>query len=205
LDIEKYELVVLVNGKSKTDSLKVSEKFKKRHADILRSVENLECSIEFNERNFSLVNYVDVKGETRPKIDMTFDGFTFLVMGFTGKKAARFKEDYINAFNELEEKYLKALEEKERLYSQLFDTTGLLSMNHVVKTFGKGIGRNKTMYDMRKKKILLKNSNLPAQSYIDNGYFAVKDVIKTNRYKTRIFPTTFVTPKGIDFLAKMYA
>lgn len=33
---------------------------------------------------------------------MTRDGFTFLVMGFTGKVAAQFKEDYINAFNRME-------------------------------------------------------------------------------------------------------
>ena len=35
---------------------------------------------------------------------MTRDGFTFLAMGFTGKVAAQFKEAYINAFNEMEEK-----------------------------------------------------------------------------------------------------
>lgn len=32
------------------------------------------------------------------------DGFVFLVMGFTGKVAAEFKEAYINAFNEMERK-----------------------------------------------------------------------------------------------------
>jgi hypothetical protein len=35
-------------------------------------------------------------------IDMTKDGFTFLVMGFTGRKAASFKEAYIARFNEME-------------------------------------------------------------------------------------------------------
>ena len=33
---------------------------------------------------------------------MTKDGFTFLVMGYTGKKAAAFKEAYIKRFNEME-------------------------------------------------------------------------------------------------------
>ena len=33
---------------------------------------------------------------------MTKDGFTFLVMGYRGKKAAQFKEDYIKAFNAME-------------------------------------------------------------------------------------------------------
>lgn len=34
---------------------------------------------------------------------MTRDGFTFLAMGFTGKVAAQFKENYINAFNQMED------------------------------------------------------------------------------------------------------
>lgn len=33
---------------------------------------------------------------------MTKDGFSFLVMGYTGKKAATFKEAYIKAFNQME-------------------------------------------------------------------------------------------------------
>ena len=34
-------------------------------------------------------------------IEMTKDGFSFLCMGFTGKKAAKFKEDYIEEFNRM--------------------------------------------------------------------------------------------------------
>ncbi len=36
--------------------------------------------------------------------EMTKDGFVFLVMGFTGKKAAAFKEAYIAEFNRMEER-----------------------------------------------------------------------------------------------------
>ena len=35
-------------------------------------------------------------------VEMTRDGFTFLVMGFTGAKAAQFKEQYISEFNKME-------------------------------------------------------------------------------------------------------
>lgn len=82
-----------------TTSLKVAEFFGKRHDDVLRRVRSLDCSPEFNARNFAPVEYVDKKGECRPAYEMTKDGFMFLVMGFTGKKAARIKEAYINAFN----------------------------------------------------------------------------------------------------------
>lgn len=95
------QLVFVENNRLVTDSLTVSETFGKRHADVLRSIENLECSKEFNERNFALVDYKDVKGEKRPKFLLTQDGFSFLVMGYTGKEAARFKEMYINEFNRM--------------------------------------------------------------------------------------------------------
>ncbi|EBA6490188.1 Rha family transcriptional regulator, partial [Salmonella enterica] len=48
------------------------------------------------------VEYIDAKGEKRPMYEMTKDGFVFLVMGFTGKKAAAFKEAYIAEFNRME-------------------------------------------------------------------------------------------------------
>ena len=82
-----------------TNSLKVAEAFGKQHKDVLRKIAHLDCSTEFNERNFALVEYVDGKGEKRPAYEMTKDGFIFLVMGFTGKQAAAIKEAYINAFN----------------------------------------------------------------------------------------------------------
>ncbi|MDZ7868814.1 MAG: Rha family transcriptional regulator [Rheinheimera sp.] len=80
---------------------KVSEYFSKRHADILRKIENMDCSKEFTERNFALSEYKDSTGRMLPIFEMTKDGFMFLVMGFTGKAAAQIKEAYINAFNKM--------------------------------------------------------------------------------------------------------
>ena len=39
---------------------------------------------------------------------MTRDGFTMLVMGYTGQKAMKFKELYIKRFNEMEQ-FIKTL------------------------------------------------------------------------------------------------
>lgn len=38
-------------------SLDVAETFGKRHSDVLRDIENLECSPEFRERNFAFSKY----------------------------------------------------------------------------------------------------------------------------------------------------
>lgn len=94
--------VAVINGSIKTTSLKVAEHFKKQHKNVLQAIEQLECSEEFNGLNFQPVEYIDAKGEKRPCYEMTKDGFVFLVMGFTGKDAAKWKEAYINAFNKME-------------------------------------------------------------------------------------------------------
>ena len=95
------DAVFIQDQQVKTTSLKVAEIFNKQHKDVLRKLESLECSSDFNERNFTLVEYKDAKGENRPMYEMSKDGFIFLVMGFTGAAAAKIKEAYINTFNQM--------------------------------------------------------------------------------------------------------
>jgi Rha family phage regulatory protein len=53
-------------------------------------------------RNFALSEYRDSTGRRLHMYEMTRDGFTFLAMGFTDKKAAKLKMDYIRAFDRME-------------------------------------------------------------------------------------------------------
>lgn len=92
----------LVSEDLRATTRTIAKNFKKLHKDVLKAVRNLECSEEFNERNFAPVEYVDTKGQTRTEYAVTRDGFTFLAMGFTGKTAATWKEKYIAAFNAME-------------------------------------------------------------------------------------------------------
>lgn len=86
-----------------TDSLKVADVFGKRHKNIIQAVKELDCSEEFRRLNFQPSYYLNEQNKRQPKFNMTQDGFTFLVMGFRGKKAAEFKEAYIKQFNEMRE------------------------------------------------------------------------------------------------------
>lgn len=96
----KFEIMVeRHDNQAITTSLKVAQFFGKQHKDVLKRIRGLGCSPEFNERNFAPVEYLDQKGERRPAYEMTKDGFVLLVMGFSGSKAMRIKEAYINAFN----------------------------------------------------------------------------------------------------------
>lgn len=87
---------------SLTTSRIIAKSFGKQHKDVLRAIADLECSEDFNRRNFAPVEYRDAKGEARPEYQMTRDGFMFLAMGFTGARAAQMKEAFIAAFNAME-------------------------------------------------------------------------------------------------------
>lgn len=90
------------NNQVTTDSLTVADRFGKRHCDVLRSIKLLKCSKEFGLRNFALSSYINEQGKEQPYYDMTYDGWMFLVMGFSGEKAAEWKEKFIKAFRAME-------------------------------------------------------------------------------------------------------
>ena len=104
LSFNNVDLVSIDGGEPKTTSLAVAKKFGKRHNNVLRAIENIDCSPEFSLRNFEQRDFIDERGKVRRMFNMTKDGFVFLVMGFTGKVAAEFKEEYINEFNRIADK-----------------------------------------------------------------------------------------------------
>jgi Rha family phage regulatory protein len=84
------------------DSRDVATYFDKNHRDVLRNIRELHCTPVFRERNFAPFKINDLSGETTSHVAMTKNGFIFLAMGFTGAKAALFKERYIEAFDVME-------------------------------------------------------------------------------------------------------
>ena len=106
--MDDYGVFVDVKDIARASSLIVAQMFGKRHDSVLRDIRNLDCSEKFNLHNFEEITYKDDRGRKQPAIAMTRDGFTFLVMGYRGKKAATFKEAYIERFNQME-KFIKTL------------------------------------------------------------------------------------------------
>lgn len=92
-------------------SLKVAERFGKRHDDVLKAIRNLGCSPEFTGRNFAASEYTDSTGRKLPCYNITRDGFAILAMGFTGPEAMKWKEAYIEAFNYLLQSHMRSLKE----------------------------------------------------------------------------------------------
>ncbi|MDJ7444490.1 Rha family transcriptional regulator [Salmonella enterica] len=98
--------ITIHDNRPVTTSVSVANFFGKQHKHVLEKIRSLDCSPAFTTANFSTVAITTQAGfderETEA-YEMTKDGFVFLVMGFTGKKAAAFKEAYIAEFNRMEE------------------------------------------------------------------------------------------------------
>ncbi|WP_253684664.1 Rha family transcriptional regulator [Edwardsiella tarda] len=110
-NITRPPKVSIHDGRAVTTTDDVAAYFGKQAHHVVQKVESLDCSKDFTIRNFSRMvkNKSIGSGAERQVVyyEMTKDGFVFLVMGFTGKKAAAFKEAYIAEFNRMEAQLLQ--------------------------------------------------------------------------------------------------
>ena len=105
-NIEIFEndeaLVKVENNQIVTDSRSVAEHFGKRHDNVMVAIGGILKNKE-TQQMFCKTTYVNEQNnQTYPMYLMNRDGFSLLVMGFTGKAALEWKIKYIEAFNEME-------------------------------------------------------------------------------------------------------
>lgn len=213
------------NGKVVVSSRDIARVFEKRHSDVMRDIRNIVLvEDDFNQRNFAPVEYQDGKGEMRPEYLLARDGFTLLVMGYTGERAMEFKKAYIAAFNEMEcrlapQNYKEALlalvakeEEREALeaqnellqitadkYEGQTNTVGLYKTGEIAKELGISAKRlNDFLHNCRVQ--YKPNGSNTWQLYTDyaRDHIAVTQLVELdNAYE---LPMLLWTPKGRDFI-----
>lgn len=112
------------------DSRWVAEFFEKEHKHVLELIRKLQdtknsgITEEFIGSNFRPIYYTDRLNRKKPSYLLTRDGFTMLVMNFSGKKANQFKEMYIKRFNEMES-FIKTLQIARADFPKLTDNIKL--------------------------------------------------------------------------------
>lgn len=100
--------IFLRDGKFFCDSRDIAKHFNKQHKDVLRAIDKSLPNLgDFTERNFTLSEYTDPTGRKLRCFNLTRDGFSFLAMGFTGRKADEWKVRYLTAFNAMEAELAK--------------------------------------------------------------------------------------------------
>lgn len=101
------ELVIMHDKQAVTTSLVLSEAFGKQHKHVLEAISSKINSAENSaqyKKMFAESTYTDRSGKQNKMYYLNRDGFTFIAMGFTGRKADEFKLKYIDAFNRMEER-----------------------------------------------------------------------------------------------------
>jgi len=213
------ELVKVINGKTVVSSRDVAENFGKQHKDVLEIIRGILAAGNSAAKLFDSTVYLN-RGKEYPEYLMNRDGFSLLVMSFTGPAALEWKLKYIAAFNSMEQRltfaipqtYAEALQlaadqAKELLlakpkvdfYDSVADSKDAIGMAEVAKVLG-GIGRNKLFKFLRDHKVLQAN-NLPYQRYIDSGYFRVLE--QKFGEPAHITTKTLVYQRGVEYIGKL--
>lgn len=113
-------MLVKITGKENCEILTansrdIAEDFEKEHSSVLKAIkgetrDGIHVSGLIDEilasgnapAKYFIETTYENRGKTYPQFEMTRDGFSLLVMGFTGDKALQWKIKYISAFNEME-------------------------------------------------------------------------------------------------------
>ena len=192
-------------GNPVTNSLLVAEKFEKNHRDVTESIRRLLSAENSAVKNmFFETTYKNTRNQKQPVFVMNRDGFSLLVMGFTGEKALNFKIEFIEAFNQMEtamkslnpanlskleilqmaiesenkaialETEVKALKPKADFADRVIDTDNKVDIGQAAKLLKLPFGRNTFFKLLREKGIFFKNRNEPKQEYIERGYFELR-------------------------------
>ncbi|MCQ6369734.1 Rha family transcriptional regulator [Bacillus cereus] len=144
------ELVFEVNGKAVTNSLTIAEVFCKNHADVLRDIRK---QMEYAGYEFSLSNFAERTYESRgryyPKIDMTEEAFTLVVMSYNTREAVQMKIKFIQEFKRMQE-YIrskpKAMNAKESILANMKMT---IELNGEVDSLKKDVEKMRSDIDKR--------------------------------------------------------
>ncbi len=97
-------------------SLDIAETFEKEHRNVLADIRGIQSEISTAEFSALFYNgeYIASNGKKNPMYYMNRDGFTLLVMGYTGEKAMKFKLAYIHQFNAMEKALFDRIKEREK-------------------------------------------------------------------------------------------
>lgn len=195
------------NDQVLANSLLVAEKFGKEHKHVLDAIRELiqGCAETSADPMFVETIYVNEQNRQEyPMFVMNRDGFTLLAMGFTGKKALKFKLDYIAAFNAMErslkeiktpQTYAEALrrlayevEAKEQIQYQLEQKTEQLDESkewYSIKRRAKEHNMNWRSINWRRMKALSYGLGYEIKKIFDANYGQV------NIYHINVFKTYF--------------
>jgi Rha family phage regulatory protein len=204
------------NGELVVTSRQVAEDFGKRHDQVLRDIEVYKNRISTPQfcGLFIESEYRASNGKMNKEYLLTRDGFSFLVMGFTGAKADEWKLKYIEAFNKMEQAIKNPFLQMQNLdlANQMMNIAqGTYQMGQVVQGLLQSIGTIQTyvqdsiqakdhqidkamsLIGLRSKNVSSLISKLKEELYKRNGIVIQANDIEYLKAKNKIFKEFKVT------------
>lgn len=226
-------LVVMKDQEAVTSSLIVADAFGKQHKDVLEAINtkihSAENSAQYSKM-FAQGTYKDASGKSNKLFYMNRDGFTFIAMGFTGRKADEFKLKYIQAFNSMERmiaqmpkpqfqipktlgdalqlaadqaKKLEKQKPKVDYYDTQMHNPGLLTTTIIAKEYGKSaIWLNK--YLVKRGILYRQGKNLVLKKKYDDESYASYENWSDDEHK-HVHPLLKWTQRGKKFIYDLLA
>lgn len=219
------DLVIMHNQQAVTTSLILANAFEKEHKNVIRAIETKigELKIEQSSKMFSKGEYTNSQNKRQPMYYLNRDGFTFIAMGFTGRKADEFKLKYIDAFNRMEEqikqqpaqyklpqtfsealielakevKKNEVLKPKAEKYDRYLSNKGLITITEIAKEYGmSGVKLNQFLRD---KRVIYKRGNkwFVYQKYANERYVGYEIHLPEGRRSLKW------TPEGEMFIREL--
>lgn len=137
MSLELTQKLFNKGGQIVVSSRTIADDFSKRHADVIRAIEEYLTDAEVRSLNCLIESsYIDTKGETRKEYLITRDGFSLLIMGFKGKEALQWKLKYIEAFNKMEEiikNSVPQISKRQELILNIVDSKNQFEMASAIK------------------------------------------------------------------------
>ena len=204
------------DGELVVTSRQVAEDFGKEHKNIIRDIENLikEDSSILSHGLFIESDYINSNNRKFKEYLLTRDGFSLLVMGFTGSKALQWKLKYIEAFNKMEQAIKNPFPQMQNLdlANQMMNIAqGTYQMGQVVQGLLQSIGTIQTyvqdsiqakdhqidkamsLIGLRSKNVSSLISKLKEELYKRNGIVIQANDIEYLKAKNKIFKEFKVT------------
>lgn len=226
-------LVVMKDQEAVTSSLMVADAFGKQHKHVIEAIEtkihSAENSAQYSKM-FVMGTYKDSSGKANKLFYMNRDGFTFIAMGFTGRKADEFKLKYIQAFNSMERmiaqmpkpqfqipktlgdalqlaadqtKKLEKQKPKVDYYDAQMRNPGLLTTTIIAKEYGKSaIWLNK--YLVKRGVLYRQGKNLVLKKKYDDESYASYENWSDDEHK-HVHPLLKWTQRGKKFIYDLLA
>ena len=179
-------IIFMKEGQPCTTSRIIAQTFGKRHSDVLKAIKNLEIDEEIGQRNFALSSYLNEQNKPQPEYIITRDGFTLLVMGFTGKEAMKFKVEFIKAFNAMEQ----ALKDASKPLNPLSPAEALLQSVQMLVAQEKRLNQVETKVDT-----LVQRQQMASQelSKIERSTEVVPELSTRNKIRKIVNQFVFAT------------